>query len=284
MQFRLRFGDDHDEFHVSHLVQTEGSYDSKLHFHEGFEIYVAVSGKRLYFIEDSVYLVLPGDLILIRPNVLHKTSDGGSSGYERIVINFSPSFIPEQDRGSAAVFSAFGDVHNKLEIHGGMADMVNNLLQTLCAEAKLMQPNYYPYLRSLLVQLLVLLSRYASAHATGFPIERHCIDSRTKKIISYIYTHYTETISLQSLADHFYISPYYLSRTFKKETGFTVIEYLTTIRVREAQRLLRETQHKIGEVSQIAGFGTIPHFNSVFRRQTNLSPKEYRRAARAVGQ
>lgn len=284
MHFQVVFNDDNEEFHLSHLVQPQGSYDSKLHFHEGFEIYVAVSGRRHYFIEDSVYLVLPGDVILIRPNVLHKTSDAGSPGYERIVINFSPSFIPEDDRRNGVVFGAFGDVHNKLDVRGGMAETVNRMLQTMADEIRGKQQGYYPYLRSLLVQLLVRLTRHAAAHATGCPIETHTIDSRTKDIISYIYTHYTERITLQSLADHFYISPYYLSRTFKKETGFTVIEYVTTIRIREAQRLLRETQHKIGEVSELVGFGTIPHFNSVFRRKTNLSPKEYRRVVRAVHQ
>lgn len=69
----------------------------------------------------------------------------------------------------------------------------------------------------------------------------------------------------------------YLSRIFRKVTGFSVVEYLNFVRVRKAQELLKGSRMRITEISESTGFGNITYFERVFRSLSGQSPAQYRR-------
>ena len=75
----------------------------------------------------------------------------------------------------------------------------------------------------------------------------------------------------------FFISQYYLSRSFKQVTGFTFIEYLNSVRIREAQRLLRETEKQVIQIAHMVGFNNISHFGRIFKAITKYTPLQYRK-------
>ncbi|MEG0502950.1 MAG: helix-turn-helix transcriptional regulator [Cellulosilyticaceae bacterium] len=75
----------------------------------------------------------------------------------------------------------------------------------------------------------------------------------------------------------FYISPYYLSRTFKEGTGFNMINYLNYIRVKNAKVLLDGTSRAITDISQEVGFESTTHFDRVFKEIEGISPLKYRK-------
>ena len=80
-----------------------------------------------------------------------------------------------------------------------------------------------------------------------------------------------------SLSETFFISPYYLSRTFKAVTGFTLIEYVNLTRIKQAQRLLKETDHKIIDIAEAVGFESIGHFDRIFKKIAATTPMTYRK-------
>lgn len=82
------------------------------------------------------------------------------------------------------------------------------------------------------------------------------------EIVRYLNANYAEEIRIGELAERFYISPYYMSRSFKESTGFTVIDYLNLTRVREAQRLLRESRLPVTEIAARTGFDNFTHKRS----------------------
>jgi AraC-like DNA-binding protein len=84
---------------------------------------------------------------------------------------------------------------------------------------------------------------------------------------------------LNNIADRFFISPYYLSRMFKTVTGMKLMEYVTLVRVFEAQNLLRHSQWKVRDIACKAGFPTTSHFNRVFKKVTELTPSQYRQVS-----
>ena len=87
-------------------------------------------------------------------------------------------------------------------------------------------------------------------------------------MIRYIHSHYQEDISLEMLAQMFYISPYYLCREFKKSTNSTIVRYINVTRIMNAQRKFMETSKNITDISRETGFSNLTHFNRVFKSVT----------------
>jgi AraC-like DNA-binding protein len=96
-------------------------------------------------------------------------------------------------------------------------------------------------------------------------------------ITSYIHSHYAEELSLNMLAQKFFISSYYLSHQFKDVTGFTVTDYIQMTRVRNVQALLVGTRIPITEASLRCGFNSFSQFNRIFRKHIGVAPSVYRK-------
>jgi YesN/AraC family two-component response regulator len=99
---------------------------------------------------------------------------------------------------------------------------------------------------------------------------------KVSEVASYIIANPSEAISLNNLAEHFYISKHYLSRIFKEVTGFTVSEYINIHRIKRAKELLLHTDYNISEVANLCGYESITYFERVFSKYTETSPLKYR--------
>ncbi|WP_219834056.1 response regulator [Paenibacillus sp. R14(2021)] len=99
----------------------------------------------------------------------------------------------------------------------------------------------------------------------------------------FIHRHYAESLTLPSVAEEVHVTPVWLSKLFKKETGKTFLEYLTDIRMERAKGMLEEVQYKIYEVSSEVGYKDPVHFTKLFKKQTGYTPKEYRRLQGIAG-
>lgn len=93
---------------------------------------------------------------------------------------------------------------------------------------------------------------------------------------AYIDIHYREPLSLQSIAQRFYVHPNYFSRRFKEKVGKSFIDYLTSLRMKQAAVLLRDSEWKVHEIAGQVGFEDPTYFGIVFRKTYGKTPKEYR--------
>lgn len=93
----------------------------------------------------------------------------------------------------------------------------------------------------------------------------------------YVRAHFREPITLKSVADACFVSSAHLSRCFQKEMGVSLKQYLNDLRLREAKRLLLETNLRIYEIAEAAGFGESKYFVSKFTAACGCTPAEYRR-------
>ncbi|CAH0532762.1 HTH-type transcriptional activator RhaR [Vibrio stylophorae] len=92
----------------------------------------------------------------------------------------------------------------------------------------------------------------------------------------YLEHHYHEPLSRESVAEHFYVSPNYLSQLFQKESKHKFNEYLNHVRLERAKFLLKEYDMKVKEVAHRCGFSDSNYFCRVFRQQTARTPSQYR--------
>ena len=103
------------------------------------------------------------------------------------------------------------------------------------------------------------------------------VHQKVHEVALYLQTHIHESVSLEELAQRFFMSRSYLTRSFRNVTGFSVVEYMTYIRIQKAQQLLRESDRSITEIADLCGFGNITYFEKVFKTTTGHTPVQYRK-------
>jgi AraC-like DNA-binding protein len=96
---------------------------------------------------------------------------------------------------------------------------------------------------------------------------------------NYITEHYTDDISLQEIATHCHVSPFHFSRIFKTFTHCSPHQFLLTIRLKNAELLLKDTSLPIADIAFSSGFNSIEHFSAAFRQQYKNAPAKFRQSA-----
>ena len=99
-----------------------------------------------------------------------------------------------------------------------------------------------------------------------------------EQICAYLAANYQQKLSLTEVAARFYISPYYLSRLFRRVTGQSIVDYINARRIEAAQKLLETTELSIGSVAEQTGFASAAHFRRVFRETMGVGPLQYRKS------
>ncbi|MNO36624.1 Arabinose operon regulatory protein [compost metagenome] len=267
-------------FQVEQLRRSGNFNMDTDHFHDFYEIYYLLSGERHYYIHNRIYALQAGDLVFISKNQLHRTTSRNRSRHERILINFDDLFLEPAaglvlDLGEMFQGESFllrPTVHEQGEI----ADLFQAMLREQREDSLWSKP----YLQTLLIQLLIRLDRIRKAKPAVVTPEQSEGQRRVYGIIEYLDAHYGEKLTLGGIAEHFFISSTYLCRTFKETTGFTIIEYLNYVRIRETKALLKETDWPMTRIAQETGFESIAHFGRVFKGIAGRSPLQYRKQNR----
>lgn len=255
------------------------------HYHDVYEIYLLVSGRRDYFVRDRIWSMSAGDLILVNIADMHRTTGPHEKPIDRILINFRKEFAVQVLQEDADAVLAFFDRTQKLlRLDPPNQAVVKNLMVRMLHENRSLPGSgrrvtgATAMQRALLGELLVVISRQMAEMPDDDRGEERALEYGMAEVAAWLIAHYSEELSLKTVAAHFYITPSHLSRSFRKVTGFTFIEYLNGIRIREAQRLLLETRLPMPQIAAQTGFESQTHFGRVFRSVTGLSPLQFRKA------
>ncbi|UQZ32690.1 AraC family transcriptional regulator [Paenibacillus sp. PK3_47] len=277
----LRFGSGNDPFKVE-FDRRNGHFSmNNNHYHIEHELFYLMSGERKYFVKDSVYHIQAGDLVMVNSNALHKTSGWGQPNHERIVLYYSPDFFegfgPEERQLLLAPFT-LDNPHIRLNLQEKM--YVDTMIHSLLHELSEQPPGYTLHIRNVAAGLLLYIARSALKRGSQAVHEPSPVQDKMTDIVRHINLHYGEVLQLDTIARKFYISKSHLSRVFKHITGFGFTEYVNITRVREAERLLRDTDWSITMVSEHCGFESLTHFGKVFKTLSGLTPRDYRKLQR----
>jgi AraC-like DNA-binding protein len=134
-----------------------------------------------------------------------------------------------------------------------------------------------------IIQLLDVFAQYLADCASRQAIA--CSEAEPEAVASakqFVQSHAEEPIKLEQVVQHVKVSRFYFCKLFKKATGMTLTEYVSRVRVEKAKALLVDPSLRVSEVVFAAGFGSIPRFNSVFKRYVGMPPTEYRATLRSA--
>lgn len=106
---------------------------------------------------------------------------------------------------------------------------------------------------------------------------KECQQHSIQKSVKYIKEHFTEKITLQTVASKVFLNPKYFSRVFKKDMGISFSKYVINLRIQYACKLLETTNYRAYRISSECGFSDPSYFNRVFCAQMNMTPQSYRK-------
>ena len=244
------------------------------HDHSAVEIVLVLEGTVTYTIDDAVYQVHKGEVLIVPPDMLHSLSMG--DGSSRYLFLFEPDAIMTmRDIKSMAVyFNKPFHLRDGSDAHVRIREL---LLRTRDAyEKRELMWNTVCY-SSLLRIYAMLGQRYLSGIKPRSGDGLRNMDSEViTAVMTYINNHYREELSLEDVAKFAGFSRYYFSRSFKRQTGYSFKDYLCQKRLQVAMDLLIRTNRSMREVAIESGFGSVATFNRVFREKKGCTPTQYR--------
>ncbi len=251
------------------------------HFHNEYEIYYLVNGNRCYFIENQAYDIRKGSLVMIDRNQIHKTVMGGTAYHERILTLIKEEALEDIFRlyDNIDIRSFFSRDFGVVELNDQGQRYVEGIFSDLVSELTKKHTGYEFTVKARLAELILFAYRCRSGEnpamqAEGVSSEKY---RKINEIAEYITHNFQQDISLADIAQSFYLSKSYLSRSFKEVTGFTVNEYINAVRIKEARQMLENTDFSITQIAGLVGYDSITYFEKVFKKYLELSPLKYRK-------
>lgn len=254
----------------------------ELHHHDFYEIYLLLRGSVSYTVENRIFHMRAGDLMLISPLELHQARvDSNDEPYERIVLWVDRGYLESLSSPHTSLTRCFDTTipghTNLLRLPGATGAPLRTTVDKLCALKASKDYGSDLLAQSALVELLVGLNRAAADRGDARPVGTS--DQVVDAVLHYINEHYSEPLTLDQLSEKFFISKYHLLRKFDAQVGTTVHRYILQKRLLNAKQLLAGGVPP-NEVCQYCGFGDYANFYRAFRAEYNQTPRQYIQSAR----
>ena len=219
-----------EDFRLFHLKDAKGT-NMEYHYHEFHKLVLLLSGRGNYTVEDQRYALQAGDILLIGSGQVHRPEFAGGVEYERIILYISPGFLQKQSTEECNLEALFdGRQGHVLRLEERAYKRMFERAKEL--EEELMKKSYGSSVmaNSMLLQLCVKLGRNRDK---GQQLAEHLqvSDERIRRMLMFLEEHLSEEITIEALAETFFISKFHMMRLFKKETGQSIVEYITEQRL-----------------------------------------------------
>ena len=252
---------------ISYEKVTNRRKVSQVHYHSQHELYYLVSGDTKYIVGDDIFYLKSGDFIFIPKEIIHKTDSESCLHNERILLSFEDSIFDDATRQLLYELSVCKLIH----IPAGKANLAKELLNKLLVEAEREDIYKETFMKLYILELLTFLCRHRYDHTPQVSESEKLIN----EVAEYIRRNFSQDLSLAALSKHFSISGSCLSRKFKAVTGMGINEYITSVRIHNAEQLLSKGDLTIMQVSERCGYGDSNYFASVFKRIKGTTPLKF---------
>lgn len=234
------------------------------HYHSLCEIYYLEEGDCKYLVEEKLVEISSGDLVFIPKGIIHKTVYDNI--YSRLLINCSDDYLKGFDIQKAFVYR---NKQYSSEIYSILKNIEKEHLNSDSFSDRLIE--------GYMQQILAIVSRTVNEFENTRVQNKYAL-----KVLDYLRNNYTGEITLSSLAEKFSVSPEHLSRIFKKETGLGFNEYLSLLRLKKAESILKlDTRMSISEIAFACGFNDSNYFCEKFKTVYGMPPKKFQKFYKA---
>ena len=259
-------------FHVKDMVSPGKTI---YHYHDFYEVHCTLKGVATFFLDGHQFDVEAGTVLLIHYHDLHRIIKQSTDDFERMYIFLTPDFL--QQRSSkrtnlSACFQHFGQRRSKV-IKVDVAKLANYLTpldHSPLPEEYGADVRYEQQLLDFLIYLNQLVLKEENESQPKQMIE----NERIEAMITYISQNLDQPLTLEQMEKNFFVTKYYVTREFKKHTGFTFHQFVLKKKLLYAKQLLKEYR-SASDVYLKCGFKSYPHFLKSFKKEFNMTPKEF---------
>jgi AraC-like DNA-binding protein len=255
------------------------------HFHPELELNFVVSSAGTRFIGQSVERFDGGEIVLLGKNLPHYWRNepdyykaDSSQVAEAIVVRFSDDFLGKDFftlSETRTIYELFERASCGLKLTGSLYDRIASRLYELTKKEGFAQ----------LVALLTLLQDMATSPdecqliSPGYVPTQLLIkqNERLSQVITYLIEHFADPVSLNQVAESANMNEAAFCRYFKAQTGKTLTQYLTDLRIQYACDLLSKGEDSVTQVCYQVGFENVSHFIHTFKKQRHQTPFEFRK-------
>ena len=241
--------------------------DSRLHWHNFFEIEVITDGNGTQILNGQEYPLKRGCVYMLLPTDYHEVKI--QKNVELYNINFHETMLSEE---FLQVLSS--EQHDNNVFYFDEDDLKEIIKVCSLIEVEFNRSKKYKneFLKSILECFLILILRKAQFENNDTnESEKNYI----KKAILYMQLYFKDNPSLSDTASAVNLNSDYFSHIFKKSTGKSYIEYLTDLKLSYSKKILRSTNLTVTEVCFASGFASLSNFMKVFKEKTGMSPSVY---------
>ncbi len=260
-------------FAVSHLYKEEKPM--QMHIHDCYEIYYSISGGKQFLIDNQFYDIHPGDVFIINQYESHYLTQIDQMIHERIVLFADPEFIKSLSTPSTDLNQCF--VERPAHFSHRVSLNKEQQQRFLYYIDKITSASDFGHdivERSAFTELVVLLSKCYIETTQNADLDAYQYSKQVKEILLFINQHIHQTITIEELSAHFYLSSSYICRIFKTATGTTINKYITARRIAIAKALLAEGK-SVNDACEQSGFNDYSNFLKSFNKAVGISPKKY---------
>lgn len=259
-------------------IKDNINLELEFHYHDFAKIIVFISGKVTYLIEGRSYRLKPWDLLLVSKNQLHKPIIDNSESYERIVIWINPSFLRQHNTINCNLETCFNlaseENLNLLRLNTSQLPYIKNILKELEESGNSHEFGSKLLSNALFLQLIIYINRKYLGIDKASIQEDLTYDEIISDIISYINRNITGDLSIENIASQFFLNKHYLMHKFKRQTGYTLHNYIHQKRLIKAKTLISEG-NSTGEACLKSGFKDYSNFIRAFKKMYGAAPKAY---------
>ena len=254
-------------FHINDRTDREFEW----HYHDFHKIIVFVSGKVTYHIEGKTYQLKPQDILLVSQGAIHKPEIDPSIPYERYI------FWIRDDLSSPELNTCFQKANdrsfNLIRLDSALQEKLKDLLPEI--EHSLRDTQFVDSIlsKALFAQFMIYINRIFLKSSTAPDQKSYSSDSQVEQLLKYINRNLSENLSIDHLAERFFFSKYHMMRKFKKETGYTIHNYIISKRLLHARSLIAQGIPVMKAAMQ-SGFQDYTAFVRAYKKQFGTVPTQ----------
>ncbi len=234
-----------------------------------FQIIYVASGRAHFHFDnlDNDTIIDAGNMVLFRPREFQKYEYYGIDKTEVYWIHFTGSDVKN-------ILRKYGFSDDQRVFPVGISLEYERIFKKIILELQRCQDDYEEMLTMLLRYLLIIFHRELTKEHV---LKNEYLDHEMDIATSYFDENYNRNINIEEYAASKGMSVSWFIRNFKRYTGATPMQFITSIRITNAQMLLETTNYAVNEISRIVGYDNPLYFSRLFRKYKGCSPSKYRK-------